>query len=66
VFVQRGLYDKFLTRLVERVKVQRIGDPMHDDTRVGAMINEGHMNKVLGFVKAAREEVSCVYIAIVF
>ena len=56
VFVQRGLKQAFLERLVARVARMRIGDPMDPQTQVGALISEQHMHKVLGYVARGREE----------
>lgn len=57
VFVQRGILDQFTDALLKECEEKlKIGDPLRDDTRVGANINEGHMNKVLGFVESAKQE----------
>ncbi|PIO74768.1 betaine-aldehyde dehydrogenase domain protein [Teladorsagia circumcincta] len=34
----------------------KIGDPLLDDTRVGANINEAHLNKILGFIESAKKD----------
>ena len=54
VFVQRGLQNQFLDRLVARTTALKIGDPMDPDTQVGALISEAHMNKVLDYVDAGK------------
>ncbi|CAI4226722.1 unnamed protein product [Auanema sp. JU1783] len=57
VFVQRGIVDKFTEALVKEANDKlKIGDPLKDDTRVGANINEGHLNRILGFVESAKQE----------
>ena len=35
----------------------KIGDPMDEDTRVGATISKNHSEKVLGYIDSAVEEV---------
>jgi aminomuconate-semialdehyde/2-hydroxymuconate-6-semialdehyde dehydrogenase len=55
VFVQRGIYEKFKHALVEKTKEIVVGDPMTDVT-LGAMVSEGHMNKVLSCINTAAEE----------
>lgn len=47
VFVQRGIYDKFVAELVKRTQRARVGDPLSSDTTVGALISAEHMHKVL-------------------
>jgi len=56
VFVQSGIYDAFLARLTERTQAMVIGDPMHPDTHMGALIHKRHMEKVLGYIKAGIDE----------
>jgi betaine-aldehyde dehydrogenase len=50
VFVQRGIADEFLARLKERTALLRVGDPMHPETEIGALISEGHTAKVMGYI----------------
>jgi betaine-aldehyde dehydrogenase len=56
VFVQRSIKAAFLKRLVARVSAMRIGDPMHPETQVGALISEQHMHKVLSYIARGRAE----------
>jgi len=56
VFVHRSIKKRFLEGLVKRVNAMKIGDPMHPDTQVGALISEQHMHKVLSYIARGREE----------
>ena len=56
VFVQQGLHDAFLARLVEKTKSLKIGDPLHPATQVGALISKEHCEKVLGYIERGRSE----------
>lgn len=40
-----------------REELSQVGDPLKEDTRVGANINQGHLNRVLGFIESAKSEV---------
>ncbi len=55
VFVHRSVMKSFLARLLPRVRKMRIGDPLHPDTQVGALISEAHMRKVLAYIEQGRE-----------
>jgi len=55
VYVHESVREDFLERLAERTRALRIGDPMDPRTDVGAMISEGHMNHVLGYIERGRE-----------
>ena len=48
--VQRSVADAFTKKLAAKMQRIRIGDPLDDQTQVGALFDEAHMNKVLGYV----------------
>lgn len=56
ILVERGIYDRFVEEFVKRTKELVIGDPLDEETRVGALISEAHMNKVLGYIALAKKE----------
>ena len=56
VFVQRGIADKFLSRLKERTLLLRVGDPMNPKTEVGALISEAHTAKVMDYIASGISE----------
>lgn len=56
VLVEEPLYEKFLDELVRRTNDMIVGDPLEENTAVGALVSEAHLNKVLGYVSLAREE----------
>ncbi|KAJ3595224.1 hypothetical protein NHX12_004528 [Muraenolepis orangiensis] len=56
VFVQRRILPEFLKEVVKRTRAIQIGDPLHGDTRMGALVSQPHLNKVLGFVEQAKQE----------
>lgn len=56
VFVQRGMLDAFVERLVERTKLLKIGDPFDSATEIGPMVSEAHMNKVQEYIRVGAEE----------
>ena len=51
VFVHKNVRKEFLEKLSARVAAMRVGDPMDPMTHVGALISEGHMQKVLGYIE---------------
>lgn len=56
IFVEKPLYEKFKTDFVQRVSEMTIGDPEAADTRLGAVVSEPHMNKVLSYIDLAQQE----------
>lgn len=56
VFVQRGLKERFLARLVERLGNAKIGDPMDPDVSFGPMVSEAQLAIVEGYIDKGVEE----------
>ena len=48
----------FLTKLVERTKNMKIGNPNDEDTKVGATISEEQAQKVMSYIDVAKKEVT--------
>lgn len=60
VFVHAALYERFLERAAERTARIRIGDPMHPDTQLGALISREHMERVLAYIEQGKREARLV------
>ena len=56
IYVEESLYETFVSDFTERVKQLHIGDPLHEDTEMGAVVSESHMKKILGYIALAKEE----------
>ena len=56
IYVERPLYDTFVTRLADRAAHMVVGDPLQPGTNVGALISEEHLERVEGFVTRAVEQ----------
>lgn len=56
VFVQAGIREAFLTRLVERTSAIRLGDPLDPQTQMGPLISADHLEKVLFYVARGKAE----------
>jgi betaine-aldehyde dehydrogenase len=55
IYVERPIYESFLTRLTGYVETVRVGDPMDASTDMGSLINEAQAQRVEGFVERARQ-----------
>ncbi len=56
IFVERSLYEKFVEELVKKTTALKVGDPINDETKIGALVSEAHMNKVLSYIELAKQE----------
>jgi aminomuconate-semialdehyde/2-hydroxymuconate-6-semialdehyde dehydrogenase len=56
IFVEQPLYQKFVDEFVKRTKALTVGDPLSEQTKVGALVSEAHMKKVLSYIDLATQE----------
>ncbi len=56
IFVQKGIYETFKKRFVEEVSKMKVGDPQEEGSRLGAVVSQAHMEKVLSYIDLAKEE----------
>jgi aminomuconate-semialdehyde/2-hydroxymuconate-6-semialdehyde dehydrogenase len=56
IFVERPLYDTFKSAFLAAVKAQVTGDPQQESSRLGAIVSEQHMEKILSYIELARQE----------
>lgn len=56
VFVHKKVRKAFVEKLVERTRRMIVGDPLDPATQVGALISQGHMEKVLGYIARGKAE----------
>ena len=56
IYVQNGIYDKFKTDLVNAAQAMKIGDPMDESTKVGAIVSKMHYEKILYHIQLAKDE----------
>lgn len=56
LFVHRSVYQDFLARLMKHFTHVRVGNPLDEQTQMGAQISETQMNRILGYIAIAKEE----------
>src|SRR5690606_38274834 len=56
VFLQKGIYDRFLERLTQRTRAIRIGDPLDPETHLGPLISEAQRERVLSYIELGKRE----------
>lgn len=54
LLVHERVYERFVAGLLERVGSLRLGDPLEEGTRQGALVSAAHLEKVAGAVETAR------------
>ena len=56
IFVQEGIYDKFVNALAEEFKKIKVGLPWEDDTQMGSQVNASQLETILKYVKIGEQE----------
>jgi aldehyde dehydrogenase (NAD+)/betaine-aldehyde dehydrogenase len=56
VLVAHSIYDEFVSAFVAKTQALRVGDPLDEQTHVGALISPAHRNTVEGYVQAGLAE----------
>ena len=56
LLAHRDIADDFLARVIERGETVPVGDPLDEDTKIGAIINETQFDKICSYIEAGKEE----------
>ncbi|KAK6130588.1 hypothetical protein DH2020_035680 [Rehmannia glutinosa] len=56
VFVQEGIYDKFIDRLLEELKTWVVGDPFDPNVHQGPQVDKKQYDKVLSYIEHGKRE----------
>ena len=56
ILVEEKLYPEFVERFVAATRKLKVGDPLDPTTDQGAVISTAHFQKIMGYIRVAREE----------
>jgi aminomuconate-semialdehyde/2-hydroxymuconate-6-semialdehyde dehydrogenase len=56
ILVERAIYEPFVERFTAAARTLRVGDPLDPETEQGAVASKAHYEKVLSYLRLAREE----------
>lgn len=56
IFIQRGIYDEFVERLVAFTRTVRVGDPLDPASQLGPLISRQQLDRVMGYIALGSEE----------
>ena len=56
LYVERPIYDRFVADLTAKVKALKIGDPLDEDTDIGAIVSQDQFDKDRYYIQLAQEE----------
>jgi aldehyde dehydrogenase (NAD+) len=56
IYVQEGIYDKFLEAFKKRSQENKVGDPFSEETFQGPQVSKLQYDRIMGYIKAGKEE----------
>ncbi len=56
IFIEKSIYEKFKGAFLKRVSTLKVGDPLNDKNRMGAIVSKSHMEKILSYIELAKQE----------
>lgn len=56
IYVETPSYEKFKKLFVSKVSQLKIGDPLEEETQLGALVSEAHYDKVYSYIELAKQE----------
>ncbi|KAJ8082691.1 hypothetical protein PM082_008547 [Marasmius tenuissimus] len=62
IFVQSGIYDKFLQKFTEKSKEIKLGDPFAKDTDQGPQVSQVQYDRIMGYIDSGKEQGATVHL----
>ncbi len=56
IFIEKPVYKKFRDTFVKKVNEMRIGDPLDESTKNGAIVSKQHFEKIMSYIDIAKQE----------
>jgi betaine-aldehyde dehydrogenase len=54
LLIQRPIAQEFVQRVVQLARAVPVGDPLDENTKIGAIVNEQQFNKIIGYIDQGR------------
>jgi aminomuconate-semialdehyde/2-hydroxymuconate-6-semialdehyde dehydrogenase len=56
ILIEEEIYEKFKTAFIQKVSALKVGNPLENESNIGAIVSEPHMQKVLNYIELAKSE----------
>jgi len=56
IFIELKIYEKFKTDFIQKVSELKVGHPSKEETKIGALVSQQHLNKVKSYIDIAEKE----------
>lgn len=56
IYVQEGIYDKFIETFKARAQQNKVGDPFHEETFQGPQVSQIQYDRIMEYIKIGKDE----------
>ncbi len=56
VFVEEGVYERFVKKSIDRAQKRVVGDPFDPRTELGPLVDQTQLDRVMGYVESGRNQ----------
>ncbi|KAK4213221.1 aldehyde dehydrogenase domain-containing protein [Rhypophila decipiens] len=56
IYVQEGIYDKFVAAFKARAEANKVGDPFHPETFQGPQVSQLQYDRIMGYIETGKKE----------
>jgi acyl-CoA reductase-like NAD-dependent aldehyde dehydrogenase len=56
LLIHDRVYDEFVSRLAERARAMKVGDPLDPESEMGSQISQAQLDRILGYIRAGIDE----------
>ena len=56
IYVQSGIYDKFITAFKKRAQENKVGDPFDEETFQGPQVSQLQYDRIMGYIEEGKKE----------
>lgn len=56
IIVEKSIYNQFKKAFIYELKNQQVGNPVLNDTKIGAIISKSHFENILNYLQLAKQE----------
>lgn len=56
IFIEKSIYERFKSDLIRKAKALIVGNPLAENTKLGAIVSKAHFEKVMYHIDLAKEE----------
>ncbi len=56
ILIEKNIYEKFREEFVQKAKALKVGPPLEEQSKLGAIVSQLHFEKILSYIELAKQE----------